>query len=200
MPRLTIGRAPAAPSSRNQRQRYQRILDAAVRLGSATDFERVQMQDVATEADVAIATLYRYFPSKAHLFVGVMKGQIERAAATVSPPPPSAEPAEWVAGMLSRFTDELHANRMLSMSMMQSIILSEAESTSDAATVQEGFLDLVLRAAGWRQPSEDQRRRAWLLIQCWYGVLMTMLTGYRPEESADADLRRACELLLGGDG
>ena len=42
----------------------------------------------------------------------------------------------------------------------------------------------------------DQRRRCWLVIQCWFGVLVTTLSGNRPLESAEEDVRRACELLL----
>src|SRR3546814_15188617 len=42
------------------------------------------MQEIAKESGVAIATLYRYFPSKMHLFTGVMRMQIGRIGAEVS--------------------------------------------------------------------------------------------------------------------
>ena len=38
------------------------------------------MHDVAKDAGVAIATLYRYFPSKTHLFTALMGAQVERLA------------------------------------------------------------------------------------------------------------------------
>src|SRR5690242_13024156 len=78
VPRLSDARPPAAPSSEGQKDRHQRMLRAAVKLGSRQDFERVQMQDIAAESEVAIATLYRYFPSKVHLFVGVMRNELEK--------------------------------------------------------------------------------------------------------------------------
>ncbi len=195
MARLPLARMPAAPSSANQQERYQRILAAAIRLGKDTDFERVQMQDVAAGADVAIATLYRYFPSKAHLFVSVMNAQldlIDPAGLQVDPEKPRADA---VCDLLAEMTRSMTRHRRLSMSMMQSIIL--AQDSVDSARIESRFLQMVLGISGWGEdPTEDQRRRAWLVIQCWFGVLMTTLNGNRPVEAADADIRRACELLL----
>jgi AcrR family transcriptional regulator len=52
----------------DQRERRQRIVDAAARLMVTTDYDRIQVKDVADHADVALGTLYRYFNSKDHLF------------------------------------------------------------------------------------------------------------------------------------
>jgi AcrR family transcriptional regulator len=188
---------PAAPNSANQQERYQRILEAAVKLGSVMEFERVQMQDVATEADVAIATLYRYFPSKAHLFTGVMKSQVERFHDEVFERDPSTPAHEAVSGLLLALTARLRENKRLSMSMVQSIILAESHDSPDSYDIESAFVDLLLRVAGWEPgASADQRSRVWLVIQCWFGVLMTTMSGNRPAKNAEADLVRACELLL----
>lgn len=196
MPRLPVGRMPAAPSSANQQERYQRILDAAVTLGSRTDFERVQMQDVAAEADVAIATLYRYFPSKAHLFVGVMQSYIEEVDPSAYTVKEGQSRAEAVHDLLAAMARAMGKHRQLSLSMIQSIILAYGQDSVDPAKIEGRFLDLLLAIAGWGQGTEDQRRRGWLVIQCWFGVLMTTLNGNRSLASAEADIRRACELLL----
>jgi AcrR family transcriptional regulator len=198
MARLPVARRPAAPSSGAQQERYQRILDAAVKLGSEVDLEHVQMQDVATEADVAIATLYRYFPSKAHLFTGVMKAQIQRFGEDVFEARPDSSPPEVVADLLLGLTRRLRENQRLSMSMVQSIILAESHASPDSYDIETGFVDLLLRVAGWDgEATADRRSRVWLVIQCWFGVLMTTMSGNRPAANAEADLRRACELLLG---
>jgi len=173
------------------------MLRAAVKLGSQQDFERVQMQDVAAESEVAIATLYRYFPSKVHLFVGVMRAELEKVDPASFVVQEGQDPGQVVTDLLMLFTREMDANRRLSMSMIQSIILSEGLDSPDSAAIEEAFLRLLLRVAGWHQsPTEDQRRRCWLVIQCWFGVLVTTLSGNRPLDSAEEDVRRACELLL----
>src|SRR5690349_21949318 len=52
-----------------QRERRQRILDATYTLAREGGYDAVQMRAVADQADVALGTLYRYFPSKVHLLV-----------------------------------------------------------------------------------------------------------------------------------
>lgn len=55
-----------------QVERRQRILDAAKTLLRSTDFESIQIRDVAATANVALGTLYRYFSSKEHLYANVL--------------------------------------------------------------------------------------------------------------------------------
>ena len=56
----------------NQRARRERILDSALALLKQSDFDKIQMRDVADAADVALGTVYRYFPSKEYLFAAVL--------------------------------------------------------------------------------------------------------------------------------
>ena len=55
-----------------QRERRKRILDATLVLASKGGYDAVQMRTVAERADVALGTLYRYFPSKIHLLVSAL--------------------------------------------------------------------------------------------------------------------------------
>ncbi|MBO0908598.1 TetR/AcrR family transcriptional regulator [Arthrobacter sunyaminii] len=55
-----------------QVERRQRILDAAKNLLRANEYESIQIRDVASEANVALGTLYRYFSSKEHLYANVV--------------------------------------------------------------------------------------------------------------------------------
>ena len=64
--------ADAEFGSAAQRDRHRRILDATLALASKGGYEAVQMRTVAERADVALGTLYRYFPSKIHLLVSAL--------------------------------------------------------------------------------------------------------------------------------
>lgn len=61
---------PVAPEAlrRDQRERRERIVRTALRSLANSDYDRVKMSEVARDSGVALATLYRYFTSKEHLF------------------------------------------------------------------------------------------------------------------------------------
>ena len=88
-----------------QRERRRRILDAATALAAKGGFEQVQMRAVAVRADVALGTLYRYFPSKIHLLVSVLGLQFEQAAESAARRPvPGDTAADRVMLVLGRTT------------------------------------------------------------------------------------------------
>jgi AcrR family transcriptional regulator len=62
----------------DQRERRQRIVDAAAQLMVQVDYEKIQVKDVADQADVALGTLYRYFNSKDHLFACALQSWSQR--------------------------------------------------------------------------------------------------------------------------
>ena len=197
MPRVAESRIPAEPSSAGQKARYRRILRAAARLGALDELERVQMQDVAREAGVAIATLYRYFPSKIHLFAAVMRSQVLRLHEEAVGPAPGEDPVTAVAELLIRIGREMLEHPQLSVSMIQANNLAQKVPGSASDQIDEVFEDLVMRTAGLTSdPTDDGRRRARLVILCWFGVLMTVLNGRTLAADAELDTRRACELLL----
>ncbi|HNM97251.1 MAG TPA: TetR family transcriptional regulator, partial [Marmoricola sp.] len=84
-----------------QRERRRRILDATIALASKGGFDAVQMRAVADAADVALGTLYRYFPSKIHLLVSALAVQFDATEAALGRRPiPGDTPAERVMHVL----------------------------------------------------------------------------------------------------
>src|SRR5919202_1473547 len=55
-----------------QSARRRRVIQAAMTLASKGGYDAVQMRDVAAAANVALGTLYRYFPSKDQLLVAAL--------------------------------------------------------------------------------------------------------------------------------
>jgi AcrR family transcriptional regulator len=78
-PRATE-RTPAArpPLPGSRAARRERIIGTAFDLLVESDYDAIQMRDIAESADVALATLYRYFPSKEQLFAAVQLEWVER--------------------------------------------------------------------------------------------------------------------------
>ena len=68
------------------------MIDAAFELGAEGGYDAVQMRDVAATANVALATIYRYFSSKDHLLAAAMTEWTGRLQGRVAQSPPGATP------------------------------------------------------------------------------------------------------------
>ncbi|MFD9177293.1 TetR family transcriptional regulator [Streptomyces sp. S399] len=196
MPRIAEARAGAEPSSPRQHERRRSILRAAEDIAAETGLDRVQMHEVARSAGVAIGTLYRYFPSKTHLFTAVMADQIEGLAARLAEVPARESPEDTVFATLAGATRSLLRRPALATAMIQSANVARASTVPDLARVDTGFLDLLIRAWGVEDPTEHHVARLRLLTLLWYGVLQSRLNERITPEEAEADLRMACRLLL----
>src|SRR4029450_3126968 len=64
--------APAPALTRSQAARRERVIRAAQELAAEGGYDAVQMRDVAARGEVALGTIYRYFPSKDALLLAVM--------------------------------------------------------------------------------------------------------------------------------
>src|SRR3984957_2707101 len=95
---------PVSPNllTDDQRARRQRIIDAGLVLLERNEYERIQIKDVAEEADVALGTVYHYFSSKEHLFAEVLvKWAATLKSSLARHPPRGLTPRE-------KLTDALH--------------------------------------------------------------------------------------------
>ncbi|WP_433608034.1 TetR family transcriptional regulator [Prescottella agglutinans] len=197
MPRVAEARDAAEPSSAEQRARFARMLDAAAQLGTEKDLERVQMHEVAKLAGVAIGTLYRYFPSKTHLFVAVMVDQIDQMSegfARRAQPAPT--PQDEIFETLLRATRALLRRPLLANAMIQSTSTAKVTAIPDVARVDRQFRDVLFEAAGLEQVTENDSVLVRLLVSAWFGIIQSCLNGRISVPDAEEDLRTACRLLL----
>lgn len=196
MPRIAEGRPPAEPSSPGQKQRYQRILRAAAEHGSRLPLDRVQMQEVAKDAGVAIATLYRYFPSKTHLFTALMANRVDRLEDL--PVLPGTDAPAAVTQLLLAAGRELLRRPMLAQAMLTSNNAAVAAALADGvvAPVTASFSNLLLRHAGIEHPREHDLRLIRVIEQTWYGILISALNEHITASEAEADTLLACRRLL----
>jgi len=126
-----------------------------------------------------------------------MRSQVLRLHEEAVGPAPGEDPVTAVADLLIRIGRDMLDHPQLSLSMIQANNLAQKVPGSASDQIDEIFEDLVMRTAGLTaEPTDDGRRRARLVILCWFGVLMTVLNGRTAAGDAELDTRRACELLL----
>ncbi|WP_067461407.1 TetR/AcrR family transcriptional regulator [Actinomadura macra] len=196
MARIASARLSAEPSSPEQHDRRRRILRAAARIGGEKSLERVQMHEVAKAAGVAIGTLYRYFPSKIHLFTAVMAAQVDRFEEGITRPAPGTPPEEAVADLLVRASQQLLAQPVLAASMLHASNAANGATVADTGRIDGTFREIVLRTVGIEVPTAQDVTLVRLLMQCWYGVLQSSLNGRASMADVESDIRLACNLLL----
>ncbi|MFI6874827.1 TetR family transcriptional regulator [Streptomyces sp. NPDC050400] len=197
MPRAAEPRAAAQPQSPGQRARWDRILRAAAELGAQHGLDGVQMQDVAKEAGVALATLYRYFPSKTHLFTAVMGAQVDRMDEPSPQIEAAADPAEAVAEVLLRSTRHLLRTPLLASAIMQSNYAAHAATIGETARIDAKVRATIMDLIGLEHPVKRDEQLVRLLMKCWHGVIVSALNGHTTQADAEAEIRLACQVLLG---
>jgi TetR/AcrR family transcriptional regulator, cholesterol catabolism regulator len=191
MARIAEPRAPALPSTHDQQARRAAILKAAARLGRARPIDRIAAQEIAAEAGVALRTLYRYYPSKYHVFAAVLTARIVEPPAAVRP---VADPATAVADLMAEACRNMLRYKHLAHAMITS---TQAVRVQSGATGDRAVRDLILATAGVADPSADQVRVARLIEQVTFGVLAWTVGGELDAEQALADVRLACRSLVG---
>ncbi|MDT0203145.1 TetR family transcriptional regulator [Nocardioides sp. AE5] len=196
MPRIAEVRAPARPNSAQQRLRVDRILHAAARHGAMHGLDHVQMHEVAKEAGVAIATLYRYFPSKMHLFTGVLRSKVLVLDETFDDEHVVLDPVHEVEQLLLRLTREMLAAPLLAHAMMISNNAALHDTSEEAVEAHVAFSRLVLRTAGITEPTERDQQLGSLIERAWFGELTAALNQHLGQDVIEDDIRVLCALLL----
>src|SRR5215831_9568832 len=144
-PATSDGPAPGTALARSQAARRRRVLDAALRLAERGGFDAVQMRDVATEANVALGTVYRYFTSKERLLLEAMVEEIEALAARLEARPPvGVTPAARVVEVLSRGTASLQRHPEVTGAMVRAF--GAADEADVARTLQQVWVSSLI---GW---------------------------------------------------
>jgi len=185
--------------SPSQRERRLRMLEAARALAAKGGFDGVQMRDVADRADVALGTLYRYFPSKVHLLVALMhhetRGLTDRLERR---PVEGATAADRVVAVLTRGVQGLQRDPSLAEAMTRALMFADASAAADVHAVTELTTAAVIRAMHGpdREPTDDDHAIARVLEQVWLSSLLAWLSGRSSTAQLTEDIDVAARLLL----
>ncbi len=185
--------------ARNQAARRRRVLDAALTLASTGGFEAVQMRDVASEADVALGTVYRYFSCKERLLLEANIEQIERLASRLEKRPPQGETAaERVVDVLQRANRALLQQRQLTTALVRALAAAPPEEADAVRRVTETMTEIITSAIRDEPPTERDLVVARVLQQVWLSALVGWVGGVDPSDRVDEDMELATRALLNG--
>jgi AcrR family transcriptional regulator len=181
-----------------QRDRRKRILDATLALASKGGYEAVQMRAVAERADVALGTLYRYFPSKIHLLVSALARELERVRErTDRLPLPGDTPYERLMFILSRITKGLQRDPQLTEAMTRAFMFADASAAAEVDTVGRLMDRMFAKALTEGEPTDDQLAIARVISDVWLANLVAWVTRRASASDVADRLELTIALLLG---
>ncbi|MDT7556789.1 MAG: TetR/AcrR family transcriptional regulator, cholesterol catabolism regulator [Pseudonocardiales bacterium] len=181
-----------------QRDRRRRILDATLALASKGGFEAVQMRAVAERADVALGTLYLYFPSKIHLLVTALIREFGRSLERFERTPiPGETPAEGVLYVLSRNTRSLQRDPHLTEAMTRAFMFADTSVAAEVVEVGRLLERMLTIAMGVEEPSEEDKAIARVIGDVWLSNLVAWVTRRASAEDVSNRLELTVRLLLG---
>ncbi|WP_171990690.1 TetR family transcriptional regulator [Streptomyces sp. JHA26] len=189
--------ASSPPLTERQEARRRRILQASARLAGRGGFDAVQMREVAESSQVALGTLYRYFPSKVHLLVATMQDQLERLHATLRRQPPTGETAaERVAQTLMRAFRALQREPQLAEAMARALTFADRSVSPEVDQVSRQTTAIILDAmGGLADPTPEQLSAVRVVEHTWHSTLITWLSGRASIAEVKADIDTACRLI-----
>lgn len=191
----------AAVLTQKQSARRQRVLEAAMRLAREGGYDAVQMRDVAARADVALGTLYRYFPSKNQLLVAALgEWARELQQRIAARPARGGSPADRVVEVLGRAVKALEREPRLTQAFLTALTSLSNDEPAGLAYARGvyGTLSEIITSAmdhGDVPHSEEVIR---VLGMVWLAALIARVRGWDPPQQMPADLESAARLLIPG--
>jgi len=180
----------------NQAARRARVLEAAMVLATEGGYDAVQMRDVASRAQVALGTIYRYFASKDHLLAACQLETWRELERRLEGRPLSGDTAsERVSELFRRLM------RRVEREPLQAAALITASSSPDPA-VREcqvemiGLQDAVFEEAMGELDLARKAQIAQVLRQVWFASLLGWVNGWTDADAVTVDFEIAVRLLL----
>ncbi|MCB1297322.1 cholesterol catabolism transcriptional regulator KstR [Gordonia sp. (in: high G+C Gram-positive bacteria)] len=188
----------ADSGSSAQRERRKRILDATLALASKGGYDAVQMRTVAEKADVAVGTLYRYFPSKVHLLVTAMARELGRVEGRVDRSQLRGETAvDRLRHVLDMITYAMQRDPLLTEAMTRAFMFADASASAEVDQVA-GVIDRLFAGAmvDDGEPTADDLAIARVIADVWMSNLVQWLTRRASATDVANRLELTVKLLL----
>ena len=166
-------------------------------LASKGGYDAVQMRTVAERADVALGTLYRYFPSKIHLLVSALAREFERTQEKLDRRPvPGDTPYERMLYVLGRITQSMQREPMLTEAMTRAFMFADPSAAAEVNTVARLMEQLLTKAMHDGEPSGDEKAIARVIGDVLLSNLVAWVTRRASADDVSNHLELAARLLL----
>jgi AcrR family transcriptional regulator len=186
-----------ATLTKSQAARRERVIRAALELGSTGGYDAVQMRDVATTAGVALGTIYRYFTSKDHLLAAAMVEWVHDLERRVGQRPPKGDTiADRVSDVLQRASRAMEKEPKLSEAVVTALLSPDRGAAACQEDVSGAMTRILATALGDDFDPEFQAQITRTLGHVWFSSLIGWVNGWSGFAKVADEVERATHLVL----
>lgn len=187
--------------SKDQQARRARLVEAARELADEGGYAAVTMHDVADRAEVARATVYRYFSSKDHLLTEVAADWARSVTDDVAFTLPAegglgGTPEERLTALLERIVEVAAADLTLTSAIIQAVTSSDPGIETARTELFLFVRARVAAALGDQLPAQEEVEI--VLGHLLLAALVSLSALRRPKEEVVTMVRTASRLLTAG--
>ena len=195
---VSLTAVDGSPLSAKSLARRQRIVETAIELGTEGGYDAVHMREVAERADVALATVYRYFESKDHLLSAAISEWTAQLQARLARAPARGDnPEDRLVDVLRRASRAIERRPLLAEALVRALSSPDPGVAAAAAKVRGQIKSISAPILSELSPDQLEGVVA-VLSHVWNSSLMIYANGQAPISSIGNELERAARLLLGG--
>ncbi len=159
--------------------------------------DALQMKDLSQRAGVSVATLYRYFPAKDHVLLGILLRNYSAALTRISAEVATgATPRDRVTGHLLREFRAQQREPRLTASLSRVISETRRSYSEVIEQVEHLHLQTLEHVAGAGQPLSAEQRQLLPVVQAIFAAATRRwLAGVYSPAQARFEIRAGCRLL-----
>jgi TetR/AcrR family transcriptional regulator, cholesterol catabolism regulator len=187
----------AAPAlTKSQAARRERVVRAALELGAEGGYDAVQMRDVAARAEVALGTIYRYFPSKDALLLAVMVEWLGELEQRVTRHPPSGDTTvDRIMDVLTRALRAMDRDPRLTAAVIGAMTAADPAAVDAINEVTRAMARIMQAAFPDAVDPELEASAAKVLGHVWWSATISWANGMGDVDWVAGELREATELI-----
>jgi AcrR family transcriptional regulator len=187
---------PASPSTSAQRDRYERVLQAATAMIAAGGEDTLRMKELSQRANVSLATLYRYFPSKDHVLLAIALSRYENAERRAASTATQGTVRERVTNHLLREFRAQQRDQNLLVAISRAMSETRPDYSEMVERIDQLHLQVIRRVAqGDGKLSDQHRRRLPIVVDTFGSAVRRWLSGASSPADARFQICLGCRLL-----
>jgi TetR/AcrR family transcriptional regulator, cholesterol catabolism regulator len=189
-------------------EKRSRILETAIELAEKGGFENVRLRDVAAQAEVALGTLYKRFPSKESILIAALEMEAEKMEKKMSKKPIEGDVAlERVINFFDGASRTLFRKPNLGRAVLRALTSGDEELTEQVAMFHQRMTNMIVASlrgslitAMVPEPSNEELILAFIMQQQWFAALVGWMGGLITRGMVIDQLRITLEIVLRGTG